>query len=129
MPDYSEAIGLIGACVYIFGYVLLQFDAINGNSRLYAGINLVAASLVLFSLVFCFHAGSVVTQSFFFAASLIGLLRKRPSLPPFPEPALDRLCARTAPRPGWPNHHGRGAGRTGPHALRLTGWAPGKPPA
>ncbi len=70
-----EVCGLCGAMLYAFSYLLAAFDRLPSQSPLYYLSKLVAAVLVMISLIHSFNLASVVIQLFFIAISVIGICR------------------------------------------------------
>ncbi|MEM6385751.1 MAG: hypothetical protein AAF718_05890 [Pseudomonadota bacterium] len=71
----SEAFGLSGAILYSVGYVLSAYDKLPSQSPIYYATKLLAAVLVLISLVQDFNLASAVIQVFFITVSLVGIIR------------------------------------------------------
>jgi hypothetical protein len=70
-----ELIGLAGAGSYMAGYASLQFGLIRGRGAAYILFNMVAALLVMISLLNAFNISSMLIQLFFFIVSIFGLIR------------------------------------------------------
>ncbi len=90
-----EVLGITGFMFYMASYASLQSGRISGHSYTYILMNLIAASLVLISLVHQFNLASVLIQVAWIAISIGGLfriivLRYRKAQQPFP-PATE--CA------------------------------------
>lgn len=69
-----DLVGLVGATVYVGSYILSALDTLPSQSWQYYALKLVAAFLVLSSLVGGdFNLASAVIQIFFVAVSLLGL--------------------------------------------------------
>ncbi len=75
MTDWHQIVGLSGTVLYIGSYFLLQAGKIRGESITYSILNLLAASLVLFSLSYKFNLASTLIQVSWILISLIGLAR------------------------------------------------------
>ena len=75
-PDVTNAIGVVGFVVYIAGFSLVQAGHICGNGMAYALSNVVAATLVLTSLVNAFNIASFLIQVSFITTGLYGTFRK-----------------------------------------------------
>lgn len=67
--------GILGVIVYLGAYFALQIGWIRGQSFIYPSLNLVAAALVLTSLITNFNLASAIIQISFILISLIGLVR------------------------------------------------------
>ncbi len=79
-PNALEAIGVVGFLTYIIGFKLVQTGHICGNGMAFAMTNVVAASLVLVSLVGAFNLASFLIQISYIAIGLFGIgLRLRKS--------------------------------------------------
>lgn len=72
LPD---AIGIFGVLTYIVAYFALQIGVMRGQGILYPALNLLAASLVLYSLQTNFNLASALIQVSFISISVIGILR------------------------------------------------------
>ena len=72
--DVSTIIGLAGVAGYVGAYALLQLGALDGNGITYALANVVAAGLVLISLINDFNLASAVTQVLWIAIGTVGLV-------------------------------------------------------
>ncbi len=72
-PDTLEAIGVVGFLTYIIGFKLVQTGHICGNGTTYALTNVIAASLVLISLVGAFNLASFLIQISYIAIGLFGI--------------------------------------------------------
>lgn len=76
MPDsFYNICGFVGALLFMSAYAALQFGLVRGSSITYTVANLIAASLLLISLVQDFNAGSAVVNSVWIVISIIGLVR------------------------------------------------------
>ncbi len=75
-PDILQLCGVLGSILYVGGFALLQTGRICGNGPLYSGNQLIAATLVLISLVGAFNLGAFLIQIGFFTFGLIGLIRR-----------------------------------------------------
>ncbi len=70
-----QAIGIAGVGFYISSYLLLQMGIIRGVSYTYAGMNLIGASFVLFSLASTFNLASAIIQTTWIVISAFGIAR------------------------------------------------------
>lgn len=79
MTQFSSEVynwlGYLGVAFYLFSYSLLQAGFLRGSGYLYTIFNLVAATLVLFSLSVSFNLSAAIIQIFWIVISLIGLAR------------------------------------------------------
>lgn len=72
---YYQWGGIAGVGFYISSYMLLQLGMLRGTSYTYAGMNLVGASLVLFSLMSAFNLASAIIQATWIVISAFGIAR------------------------------------------------------
>ncbi|MDQ7027281.1 MAG: hypothetical protein Q9P01_01830 [Anaerolineae bacterium] len=79
-PIIYNTVGTIGVFVILLTYFLLQTGRIQSEQVLYSLLNLVGASMILFSLFFEFNLPSFFVEVFWVAISLMGLWRKRDKL-------------------------------------------------
>ena len=70
-----EIAGFLGVAFYLGSYAVLQLGLISGRGYLYAGLNLVGASLLLFSLFKEWNLFSAIIQISWIALSTIGIAR------------------------------------------------------
>jgi len=70
-----ELLGVAGFIFYMASYALLQLGKITGHSYSYTVMNLIAASLVLLSLIHQFNLASVLIQLAWIIISVCGLCR------------------------------------------------------
>ncbi|MEP6021448.1 MAG: hypothetical protein ABJ251_23490 [Paracoccaceae bacterium] len=75
-PEVTNGIGVVGFVVYIGSFSLVQAGHICGNGMAYALTNVVAASLVLLSLINAFNIASFLIQISFITIGLYGAGRK-----------------------------------------------------
>ena len=81
-PDLAPALaGLMGALCYIANSTRITLRMTTADEPGYCAVNIVAASLVLFSLTTAFNAAALVIQIFFLTMSLAGLPRLAPAPP------------------------------------------------
>ncbi len=72
-PDVLETLGVIGFLTYIAGFKLVQTGYICGNGIAYSATNVVAAVLVLLSLVTAFNLASFLIQVSYIGIGLYGI--------------------------------------------------------
>lgn len=70
----AEWAGVCGFLVYVANYSLLSFRLIDSEHRLYFSMNLLAATLVLFSLTAQFNFASLLIQVFWICVSIVAIL-------------------------------------------------------
>ncbi len=75
-PDLLNASGVVGSIIYISGFALVQFGQTWGNGPLYSASKMLAAILVLISLVGAFNLGAFIIQVGFIIFGLVGLGRQ-----------------------------------------------------
>jgi hypothetical protein len=79
--DIYNVLGLFGTVFYFLSYALLNLNKLQGNSYTYILMNLIGASLVLFSLIKHWNLSSVIIQGGWIIFSIIGIfniyIRKR----------------------------------------------------
>lgn len=68
--------GVLGFLAYISGFAALQLQFINGSGFKYTMINIIAASLVLISLIADFNLASALIQVSWICIGLIGLAKR-----------------------------------------------------
>ncbi len=71
----AGALGLFGAALYVIAYAAMQFGLVRGQTYAYAGMNLIAACCVLYSLMETYNLSSVLIQIMWIVISLIGIMR------------------------------------------------------
>lgn len=70
-----ELIGVAGFVFYMLSYGLLQLGKISGQSYVYTLLNMLAAALVLISLLHQFNLASALIQISWIGISIVGLFR------------------------------------------------------
>jgi hypothetical protein len=68
-----NSIGYMGVVLYVCAYALLNAGKIDGNGNNYIILNMVAACLLIISLMNDFNGPSFTTQSIWIGLSLYGL--------------------------------------------------------
>ena len=68
-----DAVGVTGFALYVLGYLLLALRCLGNESRLYYGLNFLAAGCVLVSLSENFNLASAMIQVFWISISALGL--------------------------------------------------------
>ena len=140
-PIILQTCGVIGSIIYVGGFALVQSGRTCGNGPAYSASKIIAALLVLVSLVGAFNLGAFLIQVGFIVFGVLGLVRQSSSDAIAPRTQPDRPgtpgvmrpdgCDRTGPDPqgDWPaisgsetNPHARGDGR--PVQLCLADVAP-----
>lgn len=75
MLDYYQVAGYGGVAFYLGSYGLLQLGVLKGTSYTYAGMNLMAAALVLVSLFRDWNMFSAIVQISWITLSIAGIAR------------------------------------------------------
>lgn len=75
LSTYSDVIGLVGVVLYVGAYAAMQLGFIRGQTYTYSGLNLLAASCVMLSLIESFNLSSVLVQGSWIAISIAGMIR------------------------------------------------------
>ncbi|MEO9791708.1 MAG: hypothetical protein ABJ263_00630 [Tateyamaria sp.] len=75
MLDYYQIAGYGGVAFYLGSYGLLQLGLLKGSSYTYAGLNLMAAALVLVSLFRDWNMFSAIVQISWITLSIAGIAR------------------------------------------------------
>ncbi len=75
VSEWHAAIGVVGMVMYLGSYFMLQLGMLQSNSATYCIANMLAASLVMVSLVHDFNLASALIQISWIAISAIGLAR------------------------------------------------------
>lgn len=85
-PTLLQVSGVIGSVIYVGGFAFVQSGKTCGNGALYSASKIVAAFLVLVSLVGAFNLGAFLVQIGFIGFGLLGLFRqmklRRVAIPP-----------------------------------------------
>jgi hypothetical protein len=77
MPEttFYDLVGFAGVAVYLASYFFLQAGLIRGQSYLYAGLNILGACCILFSLQLNFNMSAAIGQASWIVISLLGMAR------------------------------------------------------
>lgn len=75
-PDLLQLSGVIGSVIYVGGFALVQSGRTCGNGAVYSASKVIAALLVLISLVGAFNLGAFLIQIGFITFGVIGLFRQ-----------------------------------------------------
>lgn len=70
-----DAFGILGVALYLGAYGALQLGFLRGQGYLYAGLNAIAAGLVLLGLRDAFNLSSAVIQVSWIVISVVGIAR------------------------------------------------------
>jgi len=75
-PEALQVCGVIGSILYVGGFALVQTGRICGNGPYYSVNQLIAAILVILSLVGAFNLGAFLIQVGFLSFGSFGLARR-----------------------------------------------------
>ncbi len=75
-PDLLRASGVVGSIIYVSGFALVQSGKTCGNGSLYSASKVLAAIMVLISLVGAFNLGAFIIQVGFIIFGMVGLGRQ-----------------------------------------------------
>ncbi|MFD0978899.1 CBU_0592 family membrane protein [Tropicimonas aquimaris] len=125
VPLLLQICGVIGSVIYVGGFALVQCEHVCGNGTGYAVSKIIAAMLVLLSLIDAFNLGSFLIQIGFITFGYWGLTRRRPGTAEIAAAESDAVAGETeAGRAPLPVATPRRAGTPGVSELR-----PSLPPA
>lgn len=72
---FHDLIGTAGVLLILFCYYMLQTGKLHSRALCYSLLNLIGASLVLFSLYFEFNFSAMLIEASWVLISIIGLFR------------------------------------------------------
>lgn len=75
-PNMLQSCGVLGSIIYVGGFALVQSGRTCGNGALYSASMIVAALLILVSLVGAFNLGAFLIQIGFVVFGVLGLCRR-----------------------------------------------------
>lgn len=75
-PDLLQVSGVLGSIIYVGGFALVQSGKACGNSAAYSMSKVIAATLVLISLVGAFNLSAFLIQIGFIGFGVLGLVRQ-----------------------------------------------------
>ena len=67
--------GFFGVILFLGAYAALQLGFVRGQGYTYASLNMLAAALVLISMIGAFHLSSAIIQGSWIVLSLVGIAR------------------------------------------------------
>jgi len=70
-----DTLGLVGVCMVVYSYFLLQTEKITIKDVTYSIMNAAGSILIIVSLIFNFNLPSLVIESFWVLISFIGIFR------------------------------------------------------
>lgn len=71
----ADGVGIVGVIILLIAYYLLQAKRINSESILYSLMNLVGATLILYSLILDWNTPAVVMESVWIVISMFALFK------------------------------------------------------
>lgn len=75
-PEILQLCGVLGSILYVGGFALVQTGRICGNGPYYSVNQLIAATLVILSLIGAFNLGAFLIQVGFLTFGSFGLARR-----------------------------------------------------
>jgi hypothetical protein len=72
---FSNHIGVVGVVLTLLAYYLLNVNKLKSTSLMYVWLNLIGATMLLYSLLFHWNLASVLIEIAWIIVSLIGLYR------------------------------------------------------
>lgn len=75
-PAIYDLVGLIGFGLYVLSYFMLTTHRLDSRTCTYFAINLIAAGLVLVSLIGAFNLASLLIQIFWIAVSILAIAKR-----------------------------------------------------
>lgn len=73
MLNIPDTIGILGVTLILISYALFQFEKIDPKGFYYSFLNLIGASLILYSLFYSWNLASVIIEVFWILISIYGL--------------------------------------------------------
>lgn len=73
MLNIPDIIGILGVIFILIAYTLFQFERIDPKGFWYSFLNLIGASLILYSLLFSWNLASVIIEIFWILISIYGI--------------------------------------------------------
>jgi hypothetical protein len=71
----ADGVGILGVIILLVAYYLLQAKRISSESILYSLMNLVGATLILYSLILDWNTPAVVMESVWIVISIFALFK------------------------------------------------------
>lgn len=75
MTDYPNIIGNIGVLCFLSAYFLLQKEKVTHRGRLYLGLNLAGALMVIYSLMFDWNLPSFLLEAAWTMITMYGIYK------------------------------------------------------
>ncbi|MCP4392928.1 MAG: cyclic nucleotide-binding protein [Alphaproteobacteria bacterium] len=73
--EFYDSVGIAGVVVLLVSYFLLQINKLTVDGILYSLLNILAAVLVLYSLIYDFNLPSFLIQISWILISFVGIFR------------------------------------------------------
>lgn len=71
-----DMIGIIGVCLVVQGYFLIQIGRVSTKSNIYLYSNFFGALMILFSLTYHWNLASVIIEVIWLLISMYGIISK-----------------------------------------------------
>lgn len=71
----ADVVGLAGACFYLIAYALLQLRILTVEDGHYTLLNILGGVFLIYSLIWNFNLGSLISQVAWLVFTLIGYAR------------------------------------------------------
>lgn len=75
--ELATAVGLVGAVAYLAGYALIQMRVLTIDDGRYAALNVLGGVALIYSLLWNFNLGSILTQIAWLIFTVVGYLHSR----------------------------------------------------
>lgn len=72
---WYDFVGSTGVGIIIFTYILLQTERLKSETLIYSILNVVGASLIVFSLFFNFNFSAFIVEFFWILISIYGIAK------------------------------------------------------
>lgn len=76
METLANIVGISGTALLIFSYFMLQKGSMKGDDWSYLWLNLVAATMISYSLFWFWNWASVLIEIFWIGITIYGMMRK-----------------------------------------------------
>lgn len=75
--ELATAVGLVGAVAYLAGYALIQMRVLSIDDGRYAALNVLGGVALIYSLLWNFNLGSLLTQVAWLIFTVVGYFHSR----------------------------------------------------
>lgn len=75
--EFATAVGLVGAVAYLAGYALIQMRILTIDDGRYAALNVLGGVALIYSLLWDFNLGSLLTQVAWLIFTVVGYVHNR----------------------------------------------------